>query len=576
MENIMAENKARLERNRAENTSGATVDEVIDIEKCRDDFEYWAVNAVRIRDKLTGRNIPFRLNRAQRHLLGVMEEMRRSGRPIRIILLKARQLGGSTLIQVYMSWIQMIHRKNWHSVICAHVKDSARNIRAMFTQLLGGYPEALNDDGEKRPMKFVPFEGAQNVRLITGRDCRVAVASAESQDSMRGSDIAMAHLSEVAFWRETPRQTPEELMRAICSSVPLEPYTLVAMESTANGVGNFFHKEWLRAAASENGVSDKKAVFIPWYMIDIYSLPVENPEEFFRSFNAYEKMLWERGCTLEQINWYRRKSAEYSSKEQMHAEFPTTEDEAFVASDMNVFSPANVGKLREQCSAPRTGELGAGGFTATPSGKLRLWSEPEAKASYVVAVDVGGRSERSDWSVIAVLKSGDRPEVAAQWRGHADHDVVANKAMDIAAFYNGALLVIESNTLESADDETSSASVLARVYRSYSNTFCRGRTNDALSATNNIGFHTNRHTKALIIDGLMEAVRENAYVERDGDACNEFLTYRRMPNGSYQAAAGYHDDILMTRAIALHILTEYPHHFAKRTPMPSTPAVFDW
>jgi len=70
-----------------------------------------------------------------------------------------------------------------------------------------------------------------------------------------------------------------------------------------------------------------------------------------------------------------------------------------------------------------------------------------------------------------------------------------------------------------------------------------------------IGFHTNRATKAILIDGLIEAVREGSYIEHSDEACNELLVYEQLPNGSFAARCGYHDDILMTRAMALHVIS---------------------
>lgn len=72
------------------------------------------------------------------------------------------------------------------------------------------------------------------------------------------------------------------------------------------------------------------------------------------------------------------------------------------------------------------------------------------------------------------------------------------------------------------------------------------------------GFHTNRATKAAMIDHLIAAVRSGGYIEHDAEACNELASYSCLPNGSYAARRGKHDDILMTRAIALYVLdTDY-------------------
>lgn len=554
---IIAENDRR--RNRLKDDAAPVVDTdgPIDVERCKSDFGYWAARAVVIRDKTSGRNVPFVLNRAQRRVLGILEDMRTAGRPIRLIMLKARQWGGSTLVQVYMAWIQLVHCRNWHSVICAHVQDASRTIRGMYTNLLDNYPAELTDpDGP--PLRFAGFERAQNVRVITGRDCRVTVASAEAQNSVRGSDIAMAHLSEVAFWKATPTHDPEDFLRAVCGSVPLVAMSLVAIESTANGVGNFFHREWMRA---EKGESDKVPVFVPWYEIDIYTLPVDNYGRLWESLTPYELRLWhDHGCTLEQINWYRKKLAEYPKIELMHAEFPTTAEEAFVSSDANVFSNKHIEALRAGCRQPVTGELNnAGCFVETSHGCLDVWEAPLADASYIVTVDVGGRSSKADYSVIAVLRADVRPEVVAQWRGHIDHDLLAARAMAIATHYNEALLVIESNTLETADESSVSASVLYHVGMSYPMVYRRPRR--AGSGTG-IGFHTNRHTKTLAIDALIAAVRDGTYVERDDRACDELATYCRRPNGTYEARRGCHDDILMTRAIALYVLAEQSPLFA--------------
>ena len=67
------------------------------------------------------------------------------------------------------------------------------------------------------------------------------------------------------------------------------------------------------------------------------------------------------------------------------------------------------------------------------------------------------------------------------------------------------------------------------------------------------GFHTNTSTKPMVIASLQRAIRERLYTERDERCIDEYLCYERKPNGSVGAIAGKHDDLLMTRAIGLHI-----------------------
>ena len=539
--------------------------------RIRYDFEFWAFSFVRIKDKLGAEDIPFRLNRPQRRILGMLEDMRTAGKPIRLILLKARQWGGSTLVQIYMAWIQLVHCRNWNSVICAHLKESAANIKGMYSKLLANYPDWLLD-GEKP--KFKPFERMANTSVIAGRECRVTIGSAESQESVRGIDAAMAHLSEVAFWRNSRMKSPEQVMRSICGSIMLLPCSMVVMESTANGTGSYFHQECERA---KRGESDKQFAFVPWFEIEMYTLPIDDYDSFIGSLTDYERMLWHRGATLEAIAWYRQKRKEYARHADMMAEYPSDDIEAFCYSGERVFDPTLVEKLRRCCCPPRfegdihgkepTGKqaLQEIELETRPEGPLKIWEYPakecEMRDRYLAVVDIGGRSDTSDYSVIAVfdrywMLDGGPAEVVAQWRGHIDHDLLAWKSAQIAAYYQNALLVIESNTLETEhDDSEHSAYILDTLSRYYSNLYARQSPPDSIGQKppSRWGFHMNRATKALVIDAQKNALREGSYIEHDTQACYEHDVYERKPNGSYGAMEGHHDDILITRCIGNYI-----------------------
>ncbi len=536
--------------------------------RCRYDFEYWCVRCVKIKDKSSARDIPFLLNAPQRRVLALLEDDRLAQRPIRIIMLKARQWGGSTLILIYMAWMQCCLYTNWHSLICAHVKQASANILGMYSKVLAAYPKELWTD-EVDP-KFAPFERSTNIREIQGRGCRVTVSSSENHDALRGADYAMAHLSEVAFWADTPSKSPEDYVRAVCGAINSVPGTLIVMESTANGVGNYFHSEWMRA---KQGLSDKHAVFVPWHEIEIYRAPVDRDqaEELYDQMDPYERALWDDGRDLEQIAWYHNKRREMASQDAFRAEYPSNDIEAFAMSGCNVFSNNHIEALRKECKGPvMKGEV-AGAATWGPSaldnvrfkedrnGSLEIWTLPDPEHDYLVAVDIGGRSAKADWSVIAVLDvTTDRPEVVAQWRGHIDHDLLAWKSAQIATFYADALLVIESNTLESentADD--GSLFILSRLAMHYPNLYHRGE-DSRLEGALRPGFHTNRATKQAVIQELIARLREGTYVERSHLACDEMAVYQQLPNGTYGARAGHHDDVLMTRAIALYIASVHP------------------
>lgn len=532
--------------------------------RIKHDFEYWCATYVTILDKMSGRLVKMTLNYPQRRVLQILENQRHTECPLRLIMLKARQWGGSTLVQIYMAWIQLVLKKNWNSLICGHLLQTSAVIKSMYSRLLRNYRRELTPDGKKPTLKT--FEGSHNVNQLSSSESLVITGSAQNQDAIRGYDVKMAHLSEVAFWPDTTLHSPEDVIRSISGSIPLEPLTLLVLESTANGVGNYFHNEWLR---SQKGESDKKAVFVPWYEIGIYSLDVNDAPKLISELDSYEKQLWERGCTLEKINWYHNKRKEYPTHNLMMAEFPTTAIEAFVSTAHNVFPTEHIDRLNQsiKLKAKRGDIVGNGNksltgltFEEIDSGMMEVWKMPESskmRYRYVVAVDVGGRKDYSDWSVIAVFdrystdELGFRvPEIVAQWRGHTYHDLLAWKAAQIARFYCNALLVFESNTLECEGElgET----ILDEIKVAYHHVYHRHDKNNKPVP----GFHTNRRSKQDIINQLVACVRDDAYIEHDQKAVDEMANYELDPNKGYGARKGTHDDILMTRAIGLSIINE--------------------
>ena len=542
------------------------------------DFEFWCSTCCHINHKNDGCLIPFDLNPPQRYVASMFEEDRLAGRPLRFIILKARQWGASTLVQMYMAWIQCTQRCNWNSLICAHLKDTASIIRGMYTNLLKAYPVDMWMGDDETVPAFKPFEGALNVRYLPGRGCKVTISSSENQDAVRGADYAMAHLSEVAFWADTPQHTPTQVVRAVCGSINIAPLTLVVMESTANGVGNYFHDEWLRAC---EGKSDKRPVFVPWYYIPIYRKPVEDEEKLLASLDDYERALIDRyGCTLEQVAWYQTRRREYADHSLMQAEYPTTPEEAFTNTGYHVFDPRHIEELRKGCREPiltgdmcgptATGSAAVNSlrFTQRPGAGLSVWKLPDPEAyhidsRYMVVVDVGGRSHNSDYSVIAVFDRMTVPsglEVVAQWRGHCDHDLLAWKAAAMARWYGNACLVYESNTLETDCTEGDpSLLILNDIADCYDNLYYRTVADAATGrSTRRPGFHTNRSTKTVAITRLNAALRDGQLVERDHEACNELAVYENLPNGTQGARNGHHDDIVITRAIGLAVLNTLP------------------
>lgn len=547
------------------------------VEFCRKrlahDFEYWARSTAIISDKGKGRDIPFTLNRPQREYLKALERLRIANRPIDIILCKARQWGGSTLTQLYMLWIQLVHRRNWNSVICGDIEKQSSIVAGMLSKVINRYPRWATDG---RAITTTPFQGARNTRVINWGNSRYSLGSSQKPDSLRSEDISMAHLTEVGLWKATAGRKPEDLVQSIFGSIASGPYTVKVIESTAKGVGNFFHRTWIDAVERRNNFTP---VFIPWHSIDLYSKKMSANEyaPFVDSMDSYEKQLFELGATLEAINWYRDKRREIPDEWRLFSEFPSSANEAFQSTGHRVFRIEYVKNIRSSCVAPPfIGEIDNGKFIAASPGSERsnsnLWvwlmpeSEPRMRDRYIVTVDVGGVSDKADYSCIMVadriaMLSCGVPEIAACWHGHIEHDKLAWKAVDIARAYGNALLVIEANTLETENTEGDNFEyILNEIAGHYTNLYCRTSQQEIRQGRpRRWGFHTNSSTKPMVINFLIKALRDNLYIERCLPTTFELDLYEFKENGREMGAVeGNHDDRVMATAILVWTCYNHP------------------
>ena len=564
------------------------------------DYPFWAAMFAYIKRKGGGTDVLFRLNRPQRRLIKRLEKMRKAGKPIRLILLKARQWGGSTAIQIYMAWLQLVHEVGLNSLIIAHQGTGSDEIKDMFDRMIKSYPvEMLHELGDAyapNEPKMVGVGKSGNIFRVPQRNCKIKIGTAERPNSCRGGDYNLVHLSEVALWKETDGKKPEDIVRSACSGILLRPYTMIVYESTPNGVGNFFHKEYL---AAKKGQSQFEAMFVAWFEIEQYELPFENEAdkyEFAKKLFAnrrneevksdreepgtYHWRLWEKGATLEAIHWYVSERSKYTNHGDMASEYPSDDIEAFTYSGRKVFSSEDVEQFRPACRAPRwigeiygsadEGEKAIEGlrFKKEADGRLFMWhdvekgEDEEVTDQYLVIVDVcKGHTKNADFADILVLNrqpmmDGEPPVVAAEWHGHIDMDKLAWKAMQVAAYYNNALLVIESNTLETNNTKGEAEYILTLIHEVYGRQlYARKQSAEDIrqGLPKKYGYHTNPLTKKVVIYNLKVVIRERLYVEREEACLDEYLTYVETENNVFEAMEGYHDDRLMTRAIGMQV-----------------------
>jgi hypothetical protein len=303
--------------------------------RLRDDLAFYARNCLRIRAK-DGSAQALTFNRAQQYIHDRLEAQRRQTGRVRAIVLKGRQQGVSTY-----TGARYYHRTTWakgvRTFILTHEDAATQNLFEM-----------VNRFHEHCPVFVRPSTGAANAKelFFDKMDSGYKIGTAGTKGVGRSSTVQLFHGSEVAFWPNA-----ETHAAGVLQAVPDEEGTEVILESTANGIGNFFHQKWRDA---EDGASEFIAIFVPWFWQEEYRKPV--PEGFVPTGEEREYAeLY--GLTWEQIAWRRNKVAELSDATLFRQEYPATAAEAFQFSGHDSFiKPEDVARARKTTCEP-TGPL---------------------------------------------------------------------------------------------------------------------------------------------------------------------------------------------------------------------------
>ena len=257
------------------------------------DFAAFAQDCLKIRPK-EGDLEPFTLNRAQRHIHNKLEDQRKRTGKVRAIILKGRQQGCSTMIEGRFYW-NTIHRKGARAFILAHEAESTKALYEMATRYHDNCPKALKPETGKSNAKELIFS-----KLDSG----YKLGTAGNDSVGRGTTIQYFHGSEVAFW---PQNNADELTKGVLQAVPDMPDTEVIYESTANGIGNFFHRQTIKAM---RGDGEFQLIFVPWFWQDEYTKPV--PEDVALTAEEHEFLAdySTQGLRPEHLMWRRNKIIE--------------------------------------------------------------------------------------------------------------------------------------------------------------------------------------------------------------------------------------------------------------------------
>ena len=534
--------------------------------KLKYDRRWYIETFLQIRNK-AAQIVPFKLNRAQRIVMDIIEADIKTGKPLRYIVLKARQMGLSTLFEGLI-FQDEANNENKIGLILAHEDTASQNLFAM-SKL---YYEMLPD--EIRPMKkysngkVLSFENPEADESLKKNDpglrSRITIATAGAGEVGRSAMIHNLHVSELAFFPDA-----KTTMLGLLQCVPDEPNTMVVMESTANGVGDYFHDQCLRA---QRGESDFTLIFLPWFTDETYTrnfrssaereqfiseVEVTSHSENGSPMYTYEHELMVKfNLTYEQLNWRKYTIANKCQGDELSfmQEYPATPEEAFISSGRPKFSIKALKEYQTITKPPimrgylydQNGEVR---FVEDPRGYISIWKLPSPDEFYVVGADVAEGLVEGDYSC-GIVGNSTTFDIDAIWHGHIDPDLFGTELVKLGKYYNQALLGPENNNHGLTTISTIKKAEYWNLY--FSKNF--DKINDTM--TQKVGWSTTSRTKPYMIDKLAEFIREHYLGIYSDLIISEAFSYVIEDNGKTNAQTGCFDDTIMALAIMLQLLLE--------------------
>jgi hypothetical protein len=503
------------------------------------------------------------LKPVQKRLARTLLEEYEAGRPVRIIILKARREGVSTLVQAFFYWLCST-RPHQKSITIAHDDDGSSTLFGMTERFYENVPALIQPMRKVSQMgKLLIFANPSTKPLISKENpgLRSEMRTVTRQNAGAGKGTKYLHGSEVGLWGDTAKDTLGTLLQV----VPRAPETIVALESTARGVGNEFYERWVKA---ERGESNYIPFFIPWYEEPENTLPApdwympgehEEPEVA----NEEEWLATEFSLSRDQLWWWRNCLNDEcgGDLDLMHQEYPATPEQAFLSTGRPYFNMAAVGRHLDHAREHKpvlVGNLEESGrrvrFTQHPRGLLRIWVPPDEHEDYLIAADSSEGSTGDPQAAYVISRS--KLEIVARWHGRVDRDLFGDELFRLGILYNKALVAVEVT----GGWGYTPISVLKR--RGYPRIY-RSRSEDRRQRKRgeSYGFKTTPISRAQYLDSLNQALRNDDIVCNDPDLLMECSTFvyseqkNQQGESKPQAQPGKHDDLVIAAGIGVHLWT---------------------
>lgn len=511
-----------------------------------------------------------KFNRLQQKIHDALMAQRAAGKPQRGIVLKARQGGASTYGcgRLAAGTLTLPYS---NSLVISHLEESTVKLFKKCQFIYDNLPPYLQPKRMVSRREELVVDAMPCVDGEVQLHASLAVATAGGGELWRGLTLQNVWLSELAFYY----QHADPVLLGVLQSVPDTPQTMVVIESTANGMGNVFHEEWRRA---ESGESEFVPIFIGWWEIEEYQMPVPEGFDPTPEERDLQRAL---GLTNEQLQW--RRYTLYTkcrgSEDKFNQEHPYSPAVAFIATGRPAF-PVRV--LQEMYEHARRQRFQAGEWTVAENrfvtgggqyGRFRVFEEPQKSHEYVIAADPSSGQEDGDPCCIQVLNRTTERMVAT-WHGHLEPEYLAHVMIGIGRWYNHGWLAPEINN----GHGLSMIGVIRQAQ--YPRIYVWTRVDKIRHQnTNFYGWETSWKSRPLLIDSLRFALQERLVYVCDPDTIQELTEFQYFDGR--RAEGINHDDRAMAAMIAWRVHLEMPldgtgQRPRQQEPEPEAPEVVTW
>lgn len=542
------------------------------------DYEIFAKEYIKIVNK-DGDQVPFVHNEIQCKINRKVKEIRAAGKPVRIIILKARQHGASTNEQGRMLY-NTSTKSNRTGLIVAHEVPATTKIFEKAKYMYSNLPEIVKPLTRASNAKELVFDRPTGYKgKRKGLNSKISIQVAGDVGIGRGDTLHFVHLSEFAYWEGPEGKEPKKQLAGILQAVPKTAETEVVIESTANGY-NDFKDLWDEAVAGEN---EWVPMFFPWHENPEYQMSCDD-EEYARLINSLDKKIFEYlfgkkdgmkkidgmvklfSLSKEQVKWWvwTFKNDCNSDINMMKQENPSMPEEAFLSTGTPVFDNekvhARIVYLRKKYekNPPKRGrfyfEWGSPDakdyikdntikWVDDPNGFVIIYEIPQSGYPYVIGGDTKG--EGRDFYAGAVINNVTGERVATIRNCWTNSKPYTWQMYCLGHYYNLALIGIEVNFNTGPIEE------LERLH--YPRQYTRRRYDDFTKEYKNAhGWKTDGNTRPLIIDKEVHLIEDNIGLFNDIAMLEECLTFVYI-DGRPDAMSGKHDDALFADMIGNEI-----------------------